>query len=105
MAPMPFNPRAVDGVGQDVTGLAGNIPVLPPSIGAMFGTYLIGTFFGLMYGTLSIHVCALDTDRHTPLRLYGFSLHQVYRYARLFPSDTLFIRLLVSEKESSCWLS
>ncbi|KAI0788122.1 hypothetical protein C8Q74DRAFT_1366885 [Fomes fomentarius] len=75
MALMPFNARAVDGVDQDVTVLAGDIPMLPPSIGAMFGTYLIGSFFGLM--------------------LYGFSLHQVYKYARLFPSDTLFIRLLV----------
>ena len=28
-------------------------------------------------------------------RLYGLVLHQAYRYARMFPADTLFIRLLV----------
>ncbi|KAI0788130.1 hypothetical protein C8Q74DRAFT_659081 [Fomes fomentarius] len=75
MTSMLFVPRTDDDVGQDVTGLTSGIAELPASVGAMFGTYLVGTFFGLM--------------------LYGFSLHQVYKYARLFPSDTLFIRLLV----------
>ncbi|KAI0709784.1 hypothetical protein C8Q76DRAFT_798576 [Earliella scabrosa] len=40
------------------------------------GVYLIGTFLGTM--------------------LYGFVLHQAYRYARLFPTDSFFIRLLVT---------
>ncbi|KAI0694760.1 hypothetical protein C8Q76DRAFT_802992 [Earliella scabrosa] len=42
---------------------------------ATLGVQLIGTFFGTM--------------------LYGLVLHQAYRYARMFPADTLFIRLLV----------
>ncbi|KAI0773609.1 hypothetical protein C8Q74DRAFT_768835 [Fomes fomentarius] len=40
------------------------------------GVYLLGTFIGLV--------------------LYGISLHQLYRYYRLFPSDPHFIRILVS---------
>ncbi|RDX44018.1 hypothetical protein OH76DRAFT_1122946 [Lentinus brumalis] len=46
-----------------------------PSLANTYGAYLIGTFFGT--------------------GLYGFFVHQVYRYARLFPTDTLFIRLLI----------
>ncbi|RDX44738.1 hypothetical protein OH76DRAFT_1047861 [Lentinus brumalis] len=40
------------------------------------GAYLVGTFAGAV--------------------LYGLSIHQLYRYCRLFPSDTLFIRILVA---------
>ncbi|KAI0706766.1 hypothetical protein C8T65DRAFT_651914 [Cerioporus squamosus] len=46
-----------------------------PSLVNTYGAYLIGTFFGT--------------------GLYGFFVHQLYRYARLFPTDTIFIRLLV----------
>ncbi|KAI0751766.1 hypothetical protein C8Q80DRAFT_1268955 [Daedaleopsis nitida] len=41
----------------------------------IFGAYLLGTFAGIV--------------------LYGLSVHQLYRYYRLFPSDSLFIRFLV----------
>ncbi|KAI0709772.1 hypothetical protein C8Q76DRAFT_79526 [Earliella scabrosa] len=74
-------PRAGDSVdpsvvqaGTDQGALEGAL-LAYPSLGATFGAYLMGTFFGLM--------------------LYGFSVHQTYRYVRLFPNDTLFIRSLV----------
>ncbi|RPD62177.1 hypothetical protein L226DRAFT_535540 [Lentinus tigrinus ALCF2SS1-7] len=40
------------------------------------GAYLLGTFAGAI--------------------LYGLSIHQLYRYFRLFPTDSLFIRILVA---------
>ncbi|EIW57988.1 uncharacterized protein TRAVEDRAFT_29858 [Trametes versicolor FP-101664 SS1] len=64
-------------------GISG--PALPPlssSLGSglaldtTLGAYLIGTF------------CSLP--------LYGLSVHQLYRYCRLFPKDTTYIRILVA---------
>ncbi|OSC98177.1 hypothetical protein PYCCODRAFT_1346148, partial [Trametes coccinea BRFM310] len=47
-----------------------------PSLNNTFGAFLLGTFVGLM--------------------LYGLTLHQTYRYYRLFPGDLKLIRAFVS---------
>ncbi|KAI0709741.1 hypothetical protein C8Q76DRAFT_798538 [Earliella scabrosa] len=46
-----------------------------PSLDNSFGAVLLGTYFGIM--------------------LYGLTLHQVYRYTRLFPRDNWFIKGVV----------
>ncbi|RPD54327.1 hypothetical protein L226DRAFT_279710 [Lentinus tigrinus ALCF2SS1-7] len=69
---LPLVPRADDGL--DSSALQGASSQFP-SLANTYGAYLIGTFFGT--------------------GLYGFFVHQLYRYGRLFPTDTLFIRLLV----------
>ncbi|KAI0709788.1 hypothetical protein C8Q76DRAFT_739878 [Earliella scabrosa] len=51
------------------------IESLLPPLRLTYGAYLLGTFVGTL--------------------LYGFALHQSYRYARLFPTDSLFLRVLV----------
>ncbi|KAI0788105.1 hypothetical protein C8Q74DRAFT_1255742 [Fomes fomentarius] len=51
------------------------LQALQPVVEQNFGSYLVGTFLGTL--------------------LYGFALHQAYRYARLFPTDILFVRALV----------
>ncbi|KAI0763295.1 hypothetical protein BD413DRAFT_583347 [Trametes elegans] len=45
------------------------------NLDSTIGAVLLGTFFGLI--------------------LYGFGLHQTYRYARLYPNDSWFIKSLV----------
>ncbi|KAI0323984.1 hypothetical protein GY45DRAFT_1365298 [Cubamyces sp. BRFM 1775] len=46
-----------------------------PSLNSTYGAVLLGSYFGLM--------------------MYGFNLHQAYRYARLFPTDQLFLKAVV----------
>ncbi|KAH9896091.1 hypothetical protein C8Q73DRAFT_465352 [Cubamyces lactineus] len=46
-----------------------------PSLNSTYGAVLLGSYFGLM--------------------MYGFNLHQAYRYARLFPGDQLFLKAVV----------
>ncbi|KAL1949755.1 hypothetical protein VTO73DRAFT_8636 [Trametes versicolor] len=46
-----------------------------PSLNNTFGSFLIATFIGLI--------------------MYGLTLHQTYRYYRLFPGDTLVLRAIV----------
>ncbi|KAI0646254.1 hypothetical protein C8Q79DRAFT_656088 [Trametes meyenii] len=53
-----------------------SLPTGPVALDNTYGSLLVGTCFGLV--------------------LYGLSLHQLFRYARLFPSDVLSIRLLVT---------
>ncbi|KAI0788115.1 hypothetical protein C8Q74DRAFT_1216585 [Fomes fomentarius] len=48
----------------------------PFPVSQTLGAYLLGTFLGTI--------------------LYGFALHQAYRYARLFPKDYPLIRILVA---------
>ncbi|KAI0353785.1 hypothetical protein OH77DRAFT_1427086 [Trametes cingulata] len=48
----------------------------PPSLDDTFGAFLIATFLGLI--------------------MYGLTLHQSYRYYRLFPRDALVLRLFVN---------
>ncbi|KAI1790102.1 hypothetical protein LXA43DRAFT_1083541 [Ganoderma leucocontextum] len=57
---------------NDAGALAAIAAIIPQTLGAD----LLGTFFGLV--------------------LYGLSVHQLYRYFRLFPSDAFFIRILVA---------
>ncbi len=61
------------------------------------GVYLLGTFIGLVYGVSPLaRFTASQLTLSSPTgRLYGISLHQMYRYYRLFPSDPRFIRILV----------
>ncbi|KAI0749962.1 hypothetical protein C8Q80DRAFT_657032 [Daedaleopsis nitida] len=67
--------RQADGLTADPSALEGAMLDFP-SLDSTFGAYLVGTFIGLV--------------------LYGFSVHQAYRYVRLFPTDAPFIRFLVS---------
>ncbi|KAI0364320.1 hypothetical protein BV20DRAFT_1125692 [Pilatotrama ljubarskyi] len=46
-----------------------------PSLDDTFGAFLIATFLGLI--------------------MYGLTLHQSYRYCRLFPKDAMFLRIIV----------
>ncbi|KAI8976298.1 hypothetical protein BD414DRAFT_164275 [Trametes punicea] len=46
-----------------------------PSLNNSYGAVLLGTYFGLM--------------------MYGFNMHQAYRYARLFPNDHTYVKSLV----------
>ncbi|KAI1786754.1 hypothetical protein LXA43DRAFT_1098878 [Ganoderma leucocontextum] len=63
---MPFLP--LDERTEDVMDSRGGLPTAQ-------GTFLIGTFLGIL--------------------LYGLSTHQAYRYVRSFPTDAAYIRLLV----------
>ncbi|KAL7284309.1 hypothetical protein ACG7TL_001595 [Trametes sanguinea] len=63
------------------TNAAAEIPLNPlelpklPSLNNTLGAFMIGTYISLM--------------------LYGLTLHQSYRYFRLFPKDLLFMRVIV----------
>ena len=84
---------------MSIPGLLGS---LPPDVAAgleaflpfdkTLGAYLLGTFAGLM---LVISLVCDDTCSRRDPRLYGLSVHQMYVYYRSFPSDDLYIRLLV----------
>ncbi|KAI0364326.1 hypothetical protein BV20DRAFT_1057303 [Pilatotrama ljubarskyi] len=55
-----------------------SVPVIPklPSLDNSFGAFLIATFIGLM--------------------MYGLTIHQSYRYYRLFPRDAMILRMIVT---------
>nr|VWO99486.1 UDP-xylose synthase [Ganoderma boninense] len=66
-----------------MSGLATSNPATAEALAAIeaiipqtLGADLLGTLFGLI--------------------LYGLSVHQLYRYFRLFPTDAIFIRILVA---------
>ncbi|KAI0363601.1 hypothetical protein BV20DRAFT_116461 [Pilatotrama ljubarskyi] len=46
-----------------------------PSLNNTYGAVLLGSYFGVM--------------------LYGFNMHQAYRYSRLFPGDHMYLKVLV----------
>ena len=85
--------------------LAMSTPPLPPQLAAILvtwmpfeqvlGAFLVETSIGLMYVCYD-HRPPLSIETHSrPDSLFGLGLHQVYRYCRLYPSDSVFIRLLV----------
>lgn len=69
------------------------VPPLDSSLGAV----LLGVIVGSMY-VLSPYVSGivLKTDStRAPKRLYGLTVHQTYRYFKLYPEDRLFLKSLV----------
>ncbi|KAI0808209.1 hypothetical protein C8Q74DRAFT_1363616 [Fomes fomentarius] len=50
-------------------------PIIIPSFEETYGAILVGTFVTFI--------------------LYGLSVHQTYCYARLYPSDTVVLKLIV----------
>lgn len=75
--------------------LADNPYVL--AVKGTIGAYMLGTFFSLPFVSpfLPIHeILTIDA-----VRLYGLSLYQVYRYLRLYPKDTTYIRIIVSQAQ------
>ncbi|TBU41408.1 hypothetical protein BD309DRAFT_274797 [Dichomitus squalens] len=61
---------------MDASNSANNAPIkFPFSKDQTIGADLLGTFFGLIF--------------------YGLSVHQLYKYYRLFAVDALIIRILV----------
>ncbi|KAH9895563.1 hypothetical protein C8Q73DRAFT_789360 [Cubamyces lactineus] len=50
--------------------------IKPPSLNNTYGALVLGTVFGLM--------------------LYGLTVHQTYRYGRLYPKDSLWLKALVA---------
>ena len=79
---------------------ASPLSLLLPAIPALDNTYgciLVGTFIGLMcvfismgMGSWRLWLTLLSS------RLYGMTLHQSYRYFRLYPNDTKVLKALVS---------
>lgn len=84
----------------DTTAMVARAALPPTSafvtLDSTWGAYLLGTCVSL--------VCVPPTSMYDVLRfrsppcdrLYGVSLHQFYRYIRMYPTDTSFIRFIVS---------
>ena len=64
-----------------------------PSLSGTVGTYALGTFVSLMSVFLMTSAAHF---RSRPYRLYGVSCLQLYRYGRLYPSDSVYLKVLVS---------
>ncbi len=63
-----------------------------PSLDETYGAYLLGTFIATVYVRAAMMITN-KADSHSSF--YGISVHQLYRYFRQFPTDTVFIRCLV----------
>ncbi|KAI0366960.1 hypothetical protein BV20DRAFT_1055129 [Pilatotrama ljubarskyi] len=75
MASLLTNQSATPATTEGAIQAGATLPAIP-SLDSSFGALLIGTCFGLM--------------------LYGLTVHQAYRYFRLYPTDTVFLRSLVT---------
>lgn len=69
-----------------------------PALDNTYGAILMGSNISLMY-VCSMRIVFLGG--HLLMycyfgRLYGFNLHQAYRYFRQFPNDSRFVKLVVS---------
>ncbi len=84
----------------DTTAMVARAALPPTSafttLDSTWGAYLLGTCVSLVCVpfTSVYDVSRVFSQRRD--RLYGSSLHQFYRYIRMYPTDTSFIRFIVS---------
>ncbi|KAI0759600.1 hypothetical protein BD413DRAFT_617691 [Trametes elegans] len=71
-------------------------PGAPPSLDDTAGAFLLGTSGSLMHVHRHSPSLVVLTDGLPFASLYGIALHQCYRYYRLYPTDTRYIRFLVT---------
>ena len=65
-----------------------------PAIDNTYGAVLLGSNFSLMCVTRHAS-SSLLLLRDLRRSLYGFNLHQAYRYIRQFPNDSRFVKTVV----------
>lgn len=63
------------------------------SLDNTFGALAVGTYVGLVWVSCS----CLILGHYSPIfgSLYGVSMHQAYRYFRLYPNDSTWLKSLV----------
>ena len=67
-----------------------------PRLDASFGAVLVGTYVSLVCGRL-----ILPSTMHSYIdRLYGLTIHQAFRYFRIYKQDVPRLKILVGTVES-----
>ncbi len=83
------------------TGLAIHVSIPQiiqlPSLDDSFGALFIGMCFCILCVFPSVHVLPFSADGAVlrNYRLYGLTLHQTYRYFRLYPQDLKWLKYMV----------